>query len=58
MAEIDSLNYILAQQTVSVCLILTKFAMDILLDPKNKPVQEFVIYIKIQDGHQGSKVKN
>jgi hypothetical protein len=58
MAEIDSLNYILAQLTVSVCLILTKFGMDILLDPKNKSAQEFLIYRKIQDGRRGSKVQN
>ena len=58
MAEIDSLNYILAQLTVSVCLILTKFGMDILIEHKNKYAQEFLIYRKIQDGHQGSKVQN
>ena len=32
--------------------------MDILLDHKNKSVQEFLIYRKIQDGRQGSKVQN
>jgi hypothetical protein len=58
MAIIDSLNYILAQLTVLICLILTKFGMDILLDSKNKSEQEFLIYGKIQDGRQGSKVQN
>ncbi len=58
MAKIVSLNYILAQLTVSVCLILTKFGMDILLDPKNKSAQEFLIYHKIQDGRRGPKVQN
>ena len=43
------LNYILAQHTVSVYLILTKFGMDILLDPTNKPPQEFLIYSEILD---------
>ena len=32
--------------------------MDILLDPKNKSTQEFLIYRKILDGRQGSKVQN
>jgi len=32
--------------------------MDILIVPKNKSVQEFLIYPKIQDGRQGSKVQN
>jgi hypothetical protein len=32
--------------------------MDILLDSKNKSAQEFLIYGKIQDGRQGSKVQN
>jgi hypothetical protein len=32
--------------------------MDILLDLKTKSVQEFLIYCKIQDGRQGSKVQN
>ena len=32
--------------------------MDILLDPKNKSAQEFLIYCKIQDGRQGSNVQN
>ncbi len=58
MAGIDSLNYILAQLTVLICLIFTKFGMDILLDSKNKSEQEFIIYGKIQDGRQGSKVQN
>ncbi len=58
MAIIDSLNYILSQLTVLICLILTKFGMDILLDSKNKSEQEFLIYGKIQDGRQGSKIQN
>ena len=32
--------------------------MGILLDSKNKSVQDFLIYRKIQDGRQGSKVQN
>ena len=32
--------------------------MDLLHDPKPKSAQEFLIYRKIQDGRQGSKVQN
>ena len=35
--------------------IQTKFGMDILLDPRNKPAKEFFIFPKIQDGRQRSK---
>ena len=40
--------------------IQTKFGMDILLDPRNKPAEEFFIFLKIQDGgcrHYG-KLRN
>jgi hypothetical protein len=40
--------------------IQTKFGMDILLDPWNKPAKEFFIFLKIQDGrsrHYG-KLRN
>ena len=51
-------NHISAQQMSPVHLIWTKIGMDILLDPSNKPAQEFLIYRKIQDGPRGSKVQN
>ena len=38
--------------------IQTKFGMDILLDPWNKPANEFFIFLKIQDDHGRSKVQN
>ena len=38
--------------------IQTKFGMDILLDPWNKPAKEFFIFLKIQDDHGRSKVHN
>ena len=38
--------------------IRTIFGMDILLDPKNKPVEEFFIFLKIQDGRRRSNVQN
>jgi len=38
--------------------IQTKFGMDILLDPRNKPAEEFFIFLKIQDGRRRSKVQN
>ena len=41
-----------------VHLIWTKFDMDILVDPRNKPVEEFFIFLKIQDGRLRSKVQN
>ena len=31
--------------------------MDTLLDPRNNPVEEFVIFIKIQDGCRRSKIE-
>ena len=31
--------------------IWTKFAMEILLDPKNNPAQEYINFLLIQDGH-------
>ena len=42
----------------SVHRIQTKFGMDILLDPWNKPAKEFFIFLKIQDDHGRSKVQN
>jgi hypothetical protein len=38
--------------------IQTKFGMDILLDPRYKPAEEFFIFLKIQDGRLRSKVQN
>ena len=38
--------------------IQTKFGMDILLDPRNKPAEEFFIFLKIQDGRRLSQVQN
>ena len=34
----------------------TKFGMDILLDLRNKHVEEFLIFLKIQDGRRRSKI--
>ena len=51
-------NHILARHLVPVHQIWTKFCMNILLDPLNKPAQQFLIYRKIQDGRWGSKVQN
>ena len=42
----------------SVHRIQTKFGMDILLDPRNKPAKEFFIFLKIQDGRRRSKIFN
>ena len=37
--------------------IQTKSGMDILLDPRNKLVEEFFIFLKIQDGRWRSKIE-
>ena len=36
--------------------IQTKFGMNILLDPRDKPEEEFFIFLKIQDGRRRSKI--
>ena len=48
-----------AQQNECFCnnldpahLIWTKFGMDILLDPRNKPAEEIFIFLKIHDAFQ------
>ena len=53
--KFDSTNHISARHLDPVHAIWTKggIGMDI-LDPKNKPVQEFLILRKIQDGRRGS----
>ena len=38
--------------------IRTIFGMDILLDPRNKPAEEFFVFLKIQDGCLRSKEKH
>ena len=56
--KFDLANHISAWHLDLVYQIWTKFGMNILLDPTNKFAQEFLIYHKIQDGRQGSKVQN
>ena len=41
-----------------VHLIWTEFGMDILLDHRKTPAEEFLIFLKIQEGHRRSKVQN
>ena len=41
-----------------VHLIWTKFGMDMQFDLRNKPTEEFSIFLKIQDGRRRSKVQN
>ena len=38
--------------------ILTKFGMNILIDPRNKPADEFLIFLELQHGGLPSKVQN
>ena len=51
-AKIDPLNHVLARNSDPAHPIWTKSGIDILLDPRNKPVEEFFIYRKIQDDRQ------
>ena len=51
-------NHILAWQLDPVHPIWTKIGMDMVFDPKNKPTEEFLIFLKIQDGGLRSKVRN
>ena len=51
-------NHIFAWHLDPVHLIWTKFGMDKQVDPRNKPVGEFFIFLKIQDGRLRSKVQN
>ena len=54
----DPANHILARHSDPAHPIWTKFCLDILLDPRNKPAEQFFIYSKIQDGRRWSKVQN
>ena len=45
--KFDPTNHILARHLVPVYQIWTKFCIDILLEPSNKPAQQFLIYRKI-----------
>ncbi len=58
LTKFDPANYISAHHLDPVHLIWTKFGMDILVDPRNKSVEEFFIFLKIQDGRLRSKVQN
>ena len=55
--KFDPTDYISAQHLDPVCPIWSKFGMDILLDHRNKPAEEFFIFIKIQDGCWRSKIE-
>ena len=50
-------NNIFCHNLDPVHRIQTKFSMDILLDPRNKLVEEFFIFLKIQDGRWRSKIE-
>ena len=52
--KFDSTNHSLARHLDLVHQIWTKFGMNILLDPTNKPVEEFLI--QRQDSRRGSNV--
>ena len=50
-------NYISARHLNPVHPIWTKFDMNIKVDPRNKAVEEFLIFLKIQDGCWRSKIE-
>ena len=50
-------NHILAWHLDPVHLLWTEFGMDIQVDPRNKPVGDFFIFLKIQDGRQWFKIE-
>ena len=54
--EFDPTNHISGRHLNSLHPIWTKFGMEILLDPRNNPVEEFLIFVKIQDGCHVSKI--
>ena len=51
-AKFDPANHISALHSDPAIPIWTKCGIDILLDPRNKPAEQFFIYRKIQDGHR------
>ena len=55
--KFDPMNHISALQMDSINLIGAKFSMDILIDPTINLLKEFLIFFKIKDGCQGSKLK-
>ena len=52
MTNFDPTNYISARHLDPVHSIWTKFGMVIQNDPRNKPVEEFFIFLKIQDARR------
>ena len=54
--KFDPANYISARHLNLVHPIWTKFGMDIQVDHRNKAAEEFLIFLKIQDGHRRSKI--
>ena len=55
--KFDPTNYITARHLNPVHPIWTKFDMNIKVDPRNKAVEEFLIFLKIQDGRRRSKIE-
>ena len=53
----DHTNHILSRHLDPVHPSWTKFGMDILLNLKNKPVEEFFFFLKIQDGRRAGGQK-
>ena len=51
-------NHVLAWHLDPVHPIWTKISMNMVFDPKNKPIEEFFIFLKIQDGGIWLKVQN
>ena len=56
-AAVEGKFHIFCNNLNPVYRIQAKFGMDILLNPRNKPVEEFFIFLKIQDGRRRPKKK-
>ena len=56
-AKFDPTNHISAWHLDLVHPFWTIFDMNILLDPRNKPVEFIFDFLKIQDGHRRSKIE-
>ena len=58
LRQLRNQNRKLYPQIIPVYQIWTKIGMSMLVTPKNEPIEELLIFLKIQDGGLWSKVQN
>jgi hypothetical protein len=58
LRQLRNQNRKLYPQIIPVYPIWTKISMSMLVTPKNEPIEELLIFLKIQDGGLWSKVQN